>query len=626
MNNSVTKLYRLLRPQLTPRVPALIGVLVLAAVAAFATRAPILLLEPLWSRVLFPGEVLPGAGAPGAPDGWFDALQQRTIDWIVGSEGVVEDRDRKLAALYTVTGLITALGVVAGAAQYLFTWLSRWLSQRLIVDLRQRLAQHLLGLSMRYHGQRGLGDLLSRISNDVTTTLNALMIMARDLTQEPMLIVASLFVAFQAAPVPTLIVLVFMPVVAAPMAVLGRKVRRRSSRSLASLGASLDALTEMFRGVRTVKAFRAEQRELERYRGMNEEYMANSMRMVRARAMISAATTGFSYIGLGVVLGIVGYYNLKHGFFANGGRMMEFFLAVGLVYSNMRRVARAVGVVQESAGAADRLHGLLDEHVDVVQAADPKPVTSLGSGVRFEDVRLRYPGAEQEALRGVTLDLRPGETLALVGPSGAGKTTLIDLVARFIDPTAGRVLVDGVDLRELDLDAWTEMFAMVGQQPFLFHTTVFENILYGRPDATRAEVEDAARAANMHEFIQSLPDGYDTLVGDDGAHLSGGQRQRITIARAILKGAPVLLLDEATSALDSESEIAVQEALNRLMEDRTVVVIAHRLSTVRESDRIACLEDGKLVELGTHDDLLARGGTYARLYAMQFDAGEEVSA
>ena len=310
----------------------------------------------------------------------------------------------------------------------------------------------------------------------------------------------------------------------------------------------------MFRGVRTVKAFRAEDRELKRYRAMNEDYMANSMKMVRARALISAATTGFSYVALGVVLAIVGYLNLKHGLFTNGGRMMEFFLAVGLVYSNVRRVARAVGVVQESAGAADRLNALLSERVDLATAAAPRPVSAVGSGIHFEDVRLRYPGADQEALCGVTLDIRPGETLALVGPSGAGKTTLIDLVARFIDPTAGCVLVDGVDLRELDLDDWTELFAMVGQQPFLFHTTIYQNILYGRPDASRADVEAAATAANLHEFILGLPEGYETIVGDDGAHLSGGQRQRLTIARAILKGAPVLLLDEATSALDSESE------------------------------------------------------------------------
>ncbi len=626
MNNSVTKLYKLLSPELRHRLPALLGVLALAAVAAFATRAPIMLLEPLWSRVLFPQEVLPDVAAPVRAAGWFDALQARCVELALGSDEALGEREQKLAALWTVTGLVALLGVVAGAALYFFTWLSRWISQRLIVDLRQRLAQHLMGLSMRYHGQRGLGDLLSRISNDVAITLNALMVIARDLTQEPMLIVASLIVAFQAAPMPTLLVLGFMPIVAAPMTLLGRKVRRRSTRSLASLGASIDALTEMFRGVRTVKAFRAEDRELERYRGMNEDYMANSMKMVRARAMISAATTGFSYVALGTVLAIVGYLNLKHGFFSNGGRMMEFFLAVGLVYSNIRRVARAVGVVQESAGAADRLNVLLREDVDVVQAPHPRPVSGLGSGVLFDDVRLRYPGADQEALRGVTLEVRPGETLALVGPSGAGKTTLIDLVARFIDPTGGRVTVDGTDLRELDLDQWTELFAMVGQQPFLFHTTIYQNILYGRPDATRAEVEDAARAANLHDFILGLPLGYETVVGDDGSHLSGGQRQRITIARAILKGAPVLLLDEATSALDSESEVAVQEALTSLMQGRTVIVIAHRLSTVREADRIACLEDGRLVEVGSHDELLANGGTYARLYAMQFDAGEEVSA
>ncbi len=274
--------------------------------------------------------------------------------------------------------------------------------------------------------------------------------------------------------------------------------------------------------------------------------------------------------------------------------------------------------MQESVGAADRIQALLDEKPDVVERPQARAIGSLGSGVRFEGVSFAYPGGDGNAVVGLDLHVRPGETLALVGPSGAGKSTIVDLVARFIDPNQGRITADGLDLRDLTLDSWTAQYAMVGQTPFLFHTSIGENIKYGRPGATQAEVEGAARAAGIHEFITGLPQGYETNVADAGSRLSGGQRQRITIARAFLKGAPLLLLDEATSALDTESEKVVQEALERLMSHRTVIVIAHRLSTVRNADRIAVLDKGGLAEIGTHEELIARNGLYARLYAMQF--------
>jgi subfamily B ATP-binding cassette protein MsbA len=300
--------------------------------------------------------------------------------------------------------------------------------------------------------------------------------------------------------------------------------------------------------------------------------------------------------------------------------MGGFFAGVGLVYQHVRKITNAVSHVQEASGAADRLQALLVERADIVEHPAAQPIRSLGRGLVFERVSFRYPGAERAAIEALDLEVRPGETLALVGASGAGKTTLIDLIARFVDVSEGRITADGRDLRELKLDDWTALYAMVGQSPFLFHATVRENILYGKPGATQAEVEAAARAAHIHDFIMSLPDGYDTRVGDQGSRLSGGQRQRITIARAVLKGAGLLLLDEATSALDSESELEVQRALDALMVGRTVIVIAHRLSTVRNADRIAVFELGRLVEIGSHAELLARGGAYARLHAAQFGA------
>jgi subfamily B ATP-binding cassette protein MsbA len=612
---SFYKLYALLRTELRLRLWALALVFVLGAIAAASTKAPILMLEPLWSRVMFVGES-PEASLGGS-GGRFSESREALFVWLFGPADGSVDSMRFMGMVAVVLAL---LAVISSLSEYAFTWLSRWISLRMVVDLRQRLARHLVGLSMRYHGERSFGDLLSRVSTDVTITLQSIQTLLKTCIQQPLLAFGSLAVAFWIAPMPTLTIGVFLPLVAIPISILGRKVRRRSTKSLSSLGASVQILTQMFRGIRTVKAFRAEERELERYREMNERYMRTSMRMVRALAMIGASTAFVSSMGFAVLFLLVVWTNQRYKFFANSGQMAGFFMAISMVYTHIKSTTKAVNKIQESAGAADRLMSLFDQRVDIVEQEGAHQITSLGSGVSFEDVTFVYAGAEQPAIDALSLAVHPGETLALVGASGAGKTTFVDLIARFIEPTRGRIVVDGRDLRELSLDSWSDLYAMVGQVPFLFHASVLENIRYGKPDATQAEVEAAARAANIGEFIDSLPNGYDTIVGDQGARLSGGQRQRITVARAILKGAPLLLLDEATSALDSESEAVVQEALERLMKDRTVIVIAHRLSTIRNAERIAVLDQGRLSEIGSHDELIAKGGVYARLHAVQFGA------
>jgi subfamily B ATP-binding cassette protein MsbA len=607
------KLYELLAQEVRPRLLAIVGVFVLGAITAFGNKAPILLLEPLWTRVLFTGE---SAAEPVAELGTGRLAQSREqlTDWIFGPPGAADEME----VLAKVAGLLMLLTLLAGVSEYAFTWLSRWVSLRMIVDLRQRLARHLIGLSMRYHGDRRFGDLLSRVSNDVTVTLQSIQTVLKYLVQQPLLALGSLSVAFWIAPVPTVCMSVLLPLLAVPISLLGRKVRQSSNKSLSSLGSSIEILTQMFRGIRTVKAFRAEERELERYRATNEAYMDTSMKMVRAMASIAASTALLSNLGFMVLVVLVAATNSRFHFFTNGGQMCQFFVAISLVYTHIKSATGAFNKVQESAGAAERLSSLFQQKVDIVEREGAVRIESLGKGIAFEDVSFTYAGGARPAIDHLTLAVRPGETLALVGASGAGKTTLVDLIARFVDPSSGRILVDGHDLRDLSLDSWSRLYAMVGQVPFLFHASVRENILYGKPEATQAEIETAARAANIHDFIAGLPEGYDTLVGDQGARLSGGQRQRITIARAILKGAPLLLLDEATSALDSESEAVVQEALERLVQDRTVIVIAHRLSTIRNAHRIAVLEAGRLVEIGSHAELIGRHGVYARLHAVQF--------
>lgn len=618
--------WRLLKPHVIPRLPGWALVFVLTTIMTVCKKAPIFLLGPLWNRVLFPQaaaiEEAEGGGGNAALnwiDARFDSLETVVVGSLLDGGGAAPgSAEAKLNTLITVAVALTLIAFVSAVAQFCFTLLSRWIGLRMIVDLRLRIAEHLMSLSLRYHSERRLGDLLSRISNDVGMTLHMIEIVMKDLIKQPMMIAGAIAAAATIAPKPTLFAVLGMPLLAVPISVLGRRVRRKSRKSLRVLGASVQALTQMFRGIRTVKSFRAEEREVERYREINHSYMHSAMKVVRAAAWIQGLTSFVANAGLALLVFLTGWVALSGHGLDTGSQTMMFFLAISMVYEHIRKITGSWNKVQESQGASQRLLDLFDEGVDIQVRPDALPIATLEQSIRFENVSFRYESADRLAIDGLELEIRRGETLALVGPSGSGKTTTIDLIARFLDPTDGRVSVDGKDLRDLSLDDWTHLYALVGQDPFLFHDTIGENILYGRPGATHEEVVEAACAANIHEFIESLPEGYATRVGDDGERLSGGQRQRITIARAILKGAPILLLDEATSALDSEAEAEVQAALDRLMSERTVIVIAHRLSTIRNADRICVLESGRGVELGTHDDLIAANGTYRKLHDMQF--------
>ena len=664
--NRLGDLFRLLRPHARPHLGALVLIVVFGTASAMLQQGTFLLLLPTW-EALFPEEEGEGAGASAAaegiavpsggaaavdtasgdaasePDaaaadesatdapeasGLSERLRGRVLERILGPEEERVGTGWRMPALYRVGVIVVIMALLASLTHYGMGVLAGLVGLRLVVSLRMQLAEHLMGLSMRYHTGRRFGDLLSRISSDVGRTTQVVQLILKDLVQEPLMFVVSIGIAAYINWKVTLFVLLGLPLFVVPIVILVRKVRKGSHRSATQLGSTFQVLTQMFQGVRTVKAYRTEDRELARFAETNRSYLNATMKMIRASTLSRAWTILFTNAGIAFVVVFVGYVVIDEGAFDNGGAMLTFFLMISQASSHLKRTTRVIAQISEAQGAARRLQDILDERPDVVERPDAVTLSGLGSGIRFEGVSFEYPdedeGEEEDsapastfALSSIDLEVRPGETLALVGPSGSGKSTMLDLVARFVDPSSGRVTVDGHDLKEVTFDSWTSSYALVTQAPFLFHASIAENIRYGRPDASQEEVVAAARAANIHEFIEALPEGYETNVKDAGTRLSGGQRQRITIARALLRDPELLLLDEATSALDTESEAVVQAALEEMMVGRTTIVIAHRLSTVRNADRIAVLDGGRVVELGSHEELVAGGGLYSRLSEAQ---------
>ena len=520
--------------------------------------------------------------------------------------------------IYLIPLFVIGLYIIKGAAYYGQAYLMGYIGQRVIFDLRNEIYDYLTGQSLGFFAHRKTGELLARISYDVTLVQAAVSTAVTALMRDSVTIVFLLGVIFYQDWLLALIAMLVFPAVVYPIARFGKRMRSASIDGQVSMGELTSLVEETVGGIRVVKAFGMEDYERSRFRRFTGEFLRHQLRVFRVHALSFPIMELLAGFGIAGVL-LYGGLRVSSGE-TTAGTLVSFLAAAIMLYEPVKRLSRANNEIQQGLAAAERVFEVLDEPVVIQDADDAVVLDGFTTEIRFEHVELKYPGAEHPVLSDVNFDVKAGEVVALVGRSGAGKTSLVNLVPRFIDVSKGRVLVDGHDVRELTQASLRRQIALVTQEVILFNDTVLNNIAYGHDEINRKKVEEVARAANAHDFIMKLPQGYDTLIGERGVILSGGQRQRLSLARALLKDAPILILDEATSSLDTESERLVQQAIDRLMKGRTVIVIAHRLSTIRHADRIVVLDNGKVTQMGRHEELLKQGGLYAELYHMQFES------
>ena len=599
-----------------PYVAVLLLAVAFSAAYSGGRMARTYLLKPLLDDVL-PGAAAVPAGPP-AELGWpGGARVAAALPGILGGgtdATPLPVADRFWALMLVGLLVVVWIPLAHGAADYA----TEWALGRVLVDIQQQMADKFLELPLAFHHDLRRGDALTRTLSDGLRAHASLRILAADVVEAGLSIAASLATLLVISWQLALLVIALAPALVGVVATFGKRIRRTARRRQETTSEVIQRLVQILSGIKVIKAFRAERFERDAFARENDKLFRRSLRVVKNRVLSRSAVEGVTQMAGLAVLAVGTGLALSGTFGLTSGALAAFVTVMITAQRSVRELTNGWTQLQDALPSAERYFELLDRGPEAPDPPDAVRIEGVREGIRFRGVDFSY--GREPVLRDVSLDIRAGEVVALVGRTGAGKTTLVDLLLRFYEPEAGRIEVDGVDLRRIARSALLRHVAVVTQEPFLFEGSIADNIRYGRPEATEAEIEAAARAAHVDEFVAALPDGYDTPVGEAGAKLSGGQRQRITIARALLRDPALLIFDEATSSLDAKSERLVQDAIERLLRGRTVLVIAHRLSTVRRADKIVVIERGAVTQIGTHEELLAAPGLYRELVHLQMGA------
>jgi ATP-binding cassette, subfamily B, bacterial MsbA len=538
----------------------------------------------------------------------------------IGSNLHALDTGPKINSIVLICLAIPAIMTVRSLCSYGSTYCMQWVSNKVVSDIRSQLFSKMLHNSMDFFNKARSGFLMSVITNNTRVMQMALSTVGSDVFKQPITIVGAISVLMVMDWKFTLVTLILFPTCLLPLRVYGRRAKKAVQNEQEGMAEMVVTMQETFAGIRVIKSFAREAHQEKEFKRSNQTQFSQMMRIIRSLEAVGPLVETIAAIGVGIALLYVYTANLSVG------RFFGLISGIFILYDPIKTLSRIHLVMQRSIAATTSIFSLLDSQPTVQDAPNAVALSSSQGRVDFEDVTFRYANTVTDAISNLTLHIEPGKTYALVGASGAGKSTILSLILRLYDPNSGAVKIDGRDLRSVTQKSLRERIALVTQETFLFHDTIFSNIQFGRLNATPDEVREAARAAYAHDFIMAQPKGYQTVIGDKGCLLSGGQQQRLAIARAVLKNAPILLLDEATSSLDSESEKQIQTALAELATGRTVIAIAHRLSTVLSADQIIVMDGGRIKEIGTHAELLEKSGYYRRLYDHQFNRIPEEGA